>query len=366
MKTAVFMNSLGWGGAERVGIELSEGLSKLGNDMTIFTNKGSIQDYSVSDNIRVVYFNKSNHNKLLSHWLVFKQLLKYLNSEKPDVIILITAIYCEALLLARAFSRHKCSIILTDHDSFQRPDYKPMSKRTYYNKWILSRFVDYLTVLTNADKKFIGNRLNNVRVMYNPTAMPMFERNKSNGNSKIVMAAGRLDAWHYKGLDILIKAWNIVSAKHPDWKLKIFGRGTKENMEYLKSIVRDSKSIEFCGHTNSLDKEYQKAEIYVLSSRYEGWGLVMVEAMRNGCATIAANYHGRQAECIEDGVSGLLVEPENVEQLEHAISRLIENLELRRELQHNAPKESEKFAIDKVALRWNNFLKEVITAKTTN
>jgi glycosyltransferase involved in cell wall biosynthesis len=167
---------------------------------------------------------------------------------------------------------------------------------------------------------------------------------------------GRLDVWHVKGLDLLIEAWNKVAPKHPDWKLKIVGKGSDKTLAMLKSRSKFQDSIEFLPFTSKPSELYEEASIYVLSSRYEGWGLVMVEAMSQGCATVACDFRGRQAEAITDGVNGLLCETENAEAIADRINLLIADEDLRHRLQWASPQSVERFSEANVAKRLENII----------
>ena len=123
----------------------------------------------------------------------------------------------------------------------------------------------------------------------------------------IILAVGRLDDWHVKGFDVLIRAWaRVVSSfkflvSTDGWKLQIAGTGSEESLNYLKQLCKENgveDSVEFLGFRKDVEKLYQEASIYVLSSRYEGFGLVLIEAMSQGCACVACDYKGRQREII--------------------------------------------------------------------
>ncbi|WP_337804797.1 glycosyltransferase [Segatella sp.] len=86
-----------------------------------------------------------------------------------------------------------------------------------------------------------------------------------------------------------------MGREHPDWYLRIVGHGDEEAVSYLKSLAAGIPNIEFKPYTPNIREEYQKASVFVLSSRYEGFGLVLTEAMSQGCDCIACDYKGRQS-----------------------------------------------------------------------
>ena len=181
---------------------------------------------------------------------------------------------------------------------------------------------------------------------------------------KILLAVGRIDAWYYKGFDILVSAWKNIANRHPDWKLVIVGGGSKESMAYMESIIGEpnvSRQIELSEFTPNIVSLYQKSEIFVLSSRYEGFGLVLIEAMSQGCACIACNYKGRQAEIINDGVDGLLCDVNAPDMLSDKMDLLITDVELKKRLQGNAITSVERFSPQEYAVKWERLLNGVVT-----
>ncbi len=238
---------------------------------------------------------------------------------------------------------------MTDHNAYERPDGIKMKWRQQCNKFFDNRLFDLVTVLTKRDKEILTRKgINNVEILHNPLFLEPVKTVPC--KQKIILACGRLDAWHYKGFDVLIKAWRDIAPKYPDWKLRLIGHGSDQTKEFLYNIAgKDTENFEIVPYTTSIQKEYQDASIFVLSSRYEGWGLVMVEAMSQGCATIACDYNGRQAEVITDGENGLLCKPDNVDDLKRKISNLIEDEDLRHQIQEKAIPSTTRFAEPTVA-----------------
>ena len=220
----------------------------------------------------------------------------------------------------------------------------------WLNKFYSNYYFDYLTVLTEADADFLEGRFKNVKVMQNPLAFRPVEITPP--KEKVVLAVGRPDAWEVKGFDVLIKSWHIVGKQYPDWILKIVGSGSRESEDFLLSLTEGMNNVVFMPHTENVIEEYQRAAIFVMSSRYEGFGLVLIEAMSQGCACVACDYKGRQAEIVKDGYDGLICQPGNVDQLAEKISYLIENKKIRELLQNTAPKSLERYSIENVTNRW--------------
>lgn len=352
MKYLLMIHALSIGGAERVGVSWANGLKKLGHDIDILTDTEVPITYTVNRGINIISQYKSKYkNRIFKRvdniYQRTKQLITLTRKNNYDIIIKVLPEEFLPIIITKIITH--IPVILTDHNSYERPKCAPMSKSQWFDKFILNRFYDIVTVLTSPDKDILSRAgLRNVEVLHNPLFLKPSSKENEN---KIVLAVGRIDAWHYKGFDILIKAWNKVWEKHSDWKLKIVGMGGQSNIDFLYSLADDRRSVEILPYTSDIVSYYREASIYCLSSRYEGWGLVLVEAMSQGCASVACDYKGRQAEIIRDGLNGILCPTENATALSCKIQSLIEDDSLRRNLQFNAPKYLDELSEINVAKR---------------
>lgn len=352
MRILIIVQSLTGGGAERVAASWANGLDRHGHTVSILTNCNIPQTYPTNSTVHIIPFIshskkkfillKNFLNKILSFIKLSNQIRLIINKFSPDVIINVLYISSYSILLGRLISRHHPIIIQTDHNAYERPMGIKFQKGQWRNKFIDNRFFDKVTVLTKADKEIASKTLSNVEVLYNPLFFHPVD--KIPPKEKIILAVGRLDAWHYKGFDVLITAWEKLYTRHPEWRLHIVGNGSSNNIEMLKTLAGDAKeSIHIKPFTSDIIEEYRKASVFVLSSRYEGWGLVLVEALSQGCACIACDYKGRQAEIIKDGENGLLCHPNDEDELAKTINEIVDNDELRHYLQSNAADSVKRF-----------------------
>lgn len=362
------VHALTGGGAERVAVSWANGLAAAGHDVEIYAHAEN-QTYTTSPEVRIINekslcdgsmsFPAKAIRILFGSCHSFYYLWRLIRREKPDVIINVLYIHSFPLLIARKLSGVKVPVIMTDHNSYERPEGIKMRRKQRRNKFFDNKFYDLVTVLTHRDKVILNSKgINNVAVLHNPLFLnPVKEIPPK---EKIVLACGRIYEYRCKGFDILIRAWAKVAPKHHDWRLRIVGAGPKTTKEYLHSLAGDSaESVEFGEYTPNIVDEYRRAAIFTLSSRFEGWGLVMVEAMSQGCATIACDYLGRQAEAIEDGRNGVLCQPENIEELAEKIELLISDDELRYRLQQAAPPSTLKFSEANTAVKLIDLINSV-------
>lgn len=395
MKIGIVQVALSHGGAEQVGVMLANGLRQHGNDTFILTDLNEPVVYRVDDNVPVYDFAGKKTNTLLKWLKAIKNIRHTIKQEKPDVVIgimglctLVTYIACLGL---------KTPVVMTEHNSFERPASAPMPLSLKIFKFWINKLYKHITVLTEADKKVISTRLKNVTVMPNPLLLKPVDEIPQKEN--IVLAAGRVDSWHYKGFDTLICTWHklVVSSskiKDSGWWLKIAGAGKKESFEYLMNLLPNGNwihndddnenenwfwksekyHIEFLGFQKDMESLYKKSEIFVLSSRYEGFGLVLIEAMSQGCAPVACDYKGRQGEILcPEGVScsksqdsgieicenGLLCEPEKVEELAKALGKMMKDEEYRKQAQQKSVERSKYYSLDNCVNRWEEYLSQI-------
>lgn len=163
-----------------------------------------------------------------------------------------------------------------------------------------------------------------------------------------------------KGFDRLVSAWRIVSRKHPDWTLSIYGDGMREQ---LQRQVDEEGVASSCllKHTvqNIVDK-YCESSIFVLSSRYEGFGMVIIEAMACGVPPVSFTCPCGPRDIIADGRDGLLVENGDIEGLAEKICYLIEHEDLRRKMGRQARMDVERFRIEHIAEQWKELFEEAL------
>lgn len=227
--------------------------------------------------------------------------------------------------------------------------------RTWQDERIVRRF-DKFVVLTNEDRGYWG-KLPNIEVI--PNAAMFVADRYSDVSNKRVIAVGRLD--YQKGFDRLINAWEIVnkSGKYNDWKLDIFGQGEWEEM--LQGMINEKglKSSAFINKpTKSIGNEYADSSMLVMSSNYEGFPMVMIEAMACGLPVVAFDFKCGPKDIISDGENGLIIRNGDIMAFAEGMMKLMENTQDRKRMSLNARKivdtYSEKVVMDKWIGLFNN------------
>ena len=229
-------------------------------------------------------------------------------------------------------------------------------KRIYY-----ARKYNRIVVISKADLKAWRKYTNKVVHIYNPITINATRI--SDRKEKSVISVGRLD--FQKGYDYLIPVWNLVSQKHSDWHLNIYGEGSlRESIQARIDELKLGGSVTLCGRTPNIEDQYALHSIYVMSSRAEGLGLVLLEAAFCGLPLIAYDCPSGPSEIIEDGKNGFLIEKiGDLHTMADKICQLIENESLRRQMGDNAKKMMKQFEISVIKRQWTNLFQKLLNKK---
>ena len=214
-----------------------------------------------------------------------------------------------------------------------------------------------LTVLTAAaladyEQALAGTPVRIVRI---PNALPELDGGVSSGRRKVIIAAGRLAP--QKGFDLLIRAFEDVAVEHPDWVLRIYGSG--EERERLKRMIAErglNGHVILKARTTAFGAQLADASVYVLSSRFEGMPMVIIEAMSKGLAVVSFDCPQGPAELIAHRGDGLLVPAEDVAGLSAALLEVIEDEGLRHRLADRARRSAQTYDLAVVGRQWEDLL----------
>lgn len=229
-----------------------------------------------------------------------------------------------------------------------------------FTRKLAAKRADAIVVLTKEDQGYYQLNLkikNIIKQIYNPIVLRK-EESCYNVNSKTIISAGRLT--EQKGFDILIDVAKIVLERNPEWKWNIVGEG--EDRELLEQKIKEynlQNNLLLCGNVDNIEEYYQESAMYVLTSRYEGFGLVLTEAKSFHLPCVSFRCKAGPAEIIKDGVNGYLIDCFDVEKMADKICSLIEDENLRKSFSHHALEDTDKFSIKNVVKEWESLFQEM-------
>lgn len=221
-------------------------------------------------------------------------------------------------------------------------------------RYIFYRKLDALVVLTENDKKYYSF-IKNTYVI--PNSLSFAPKTKDNYDSKQILSIGRLN--YQKGFEFLIDAAKIVVDKHSDWKFVICGSG-EEYEELVKKIqtLKLENNMQIIPPTKNITALYENSSIYVMSSRFEGLPMVLIEAQSYSLPIVSFDCPEGPASIIHNNEDGYLVKLFDINMLAEKICYLIENKSERIRLGSNSFTNSKQFSTDSVREKWLIFFQE--------
>jgi len=365
------------GGLERsICIKANYLADVAGYDVTIITTdkKHKHNFYTFSPKIDFIHLNINyrqlenlpffkKFSSLINKFRIHKQNLNdILLDIRPDIAI---STYTHELTMlssikdgSKKIVEHHFNKSFKKIEHSQLPKYSPERIIAFLaekrRQWYVRKY-DSLVVLTKEEKK-LWKRIKNVEII--PNVVPFYPSLSSKTQSKTVISVGRLS--YEKGFSYLLRAWQIVNLKYPDWKLNIYGDGSEYNKLIgfiLNAGLKDSVKIYF--PLKEIEEEYINSSLFAMASLSEGFGISLTEAMACGLPCISFNSLYGPSEIITHGEDGLLVKYKSINKLAEAIMFLIEDNELRKEMGENAKINVKRFLPERIMPRWISLFEKV-------
>ena len=288
------------------------------------------------------------------------RLRKLLDEIQPDVVVSTTY----ALPLFREILSQPYRHVVESHVYYQLLLQNTFTHISWLDRKIARHLLEMLkrcekvVVLTHKDAA-CWKGYDNIEVIHNVVTNYPEKITDVADRPKRIIAVGRLQA--QKGFDLLIQSWQLIAARHPDWQLVVYGHGGDlQKLQQQLEKAGLTSSMTFAGATDNIYKEYQNSAFYVMSSRYEGWGLVLVEAMSCGLPCVSFDCPYGPSDIIRDGEDGFLVENGNIQQLAEKMELLINNKELRERLGVRARLNAARFTSDNIMPQWTKLFETIV------
>ncbi len=223
-------------------------------------------------------------------------------------------------------------------------------------------FADEVVVLTERDRENYVNKLkfssSKVHQIYNPIDLEPVNGDYDLSSKKII-TVGRfcID----KGYDLLVEVAKKVYEKHPDWEWHIWGAGNNDTEKTIASLIHEESLDDFLkikGVTNDIYNKYKEYSFFVMTSRNEGFGMVIVEAQRAKLPVIAFNCECGPNELILNDKNGFLIDCFDIDKMAYKINYLIEHPEVRKTMSDNSMLDKEKLKLSLICDKWKNVIEE--------
>ena len=364
------------GGYDRIIIEKCNYLAEHGCDVIICVSSHALAQpyYPISDKVRVIDFridfhSQYGHNLLYRTWVYFslmqrykKELKKLLFNEHPDVVIttlgreidFITDIHDGSAKIGESHIAKE--YVRNLHLMEQRGFVYRMIARFWRKK--LDKVVEKLDALVLLTQHDAESWTGLTKTMVIPNSLPFYPQQGSDCHNKRVIFVGRYN--EQKGLEYLIDTWKKVHNQHDDWTLHMYGEGNQKSM--LHQLIHQSSLDDVViVHQPSKDimNRYLESSIFLLTSRFEGLPMVLIEAMACGLPIVSFDCPWGPADIIKNGEDGFLVDYLNTDEAAHRVCQLIENPIMRKKMGAQARNNIQRYNRDIVMKHWINLFKSL-------
>ncbi len=359
------ISSLSGGGAERVAVLMAQGLLARGYWVGVATIYGRDRDfYELPDQVyrRALNLGRDRSTvvqKLSGNFQRVKALREVIRQDHPDVIVsFMSETNVVALLAAKGLG---VPVIVTEH--IEAGCFPLPRQWEWLRRWTYPWAAKVVSVSNAVDTWFEWLPESRRTVVHNPISLSELQQQSGHPLRQdwphIVLAIGRLT--DLKGFDVLIRAFAAVAAKNVDWGLVILGEG--EDRLKLDELIQQlglRDRVRLPGVMHEPYAAMKQADLFVLSSRHEGFGIVLVEAMACGVPVIATDCWTVSPGFVHHGKDGLLVPPENVEALAEAMGELMGDEQRRKALGEAGPASVARLDLERVMEVWDGLLEEVL------
>jgi GalNAc-alpha-(1->4)-GalNAc-alpha-(1->3)-diNAcBac-PP-undecaprenol alpha-1,4-N-acetyl-D-galactosaminyltransferase len=359
----LIISSLSSGGAERVISRMANYWVEKGWAITLLTFNDGIEPpfYQLDDRVkyRPLGIAATSVNPvigILNNLTSIKALRSAIIDSQPDVVIsFMDRTNVIAILATRGLN---IPLLVSERNDPEM--LSPGKMWELLRQWTYP-FADRITVQTERAGKYFPKLHDQVIVMPNPVVLPPVEITKLTPHlqgDRNLIAVGRLDP--QKGFDLLLRAFARLADQHQTWHLTILGEGElRAELETLSTELGLQDRVQLLGRVSNPHLYLNQADIFVMSSRFEGFPNALCEAMACGLPVISTDCRNGPREIIREGVDGILVPTEDFVALAAAIERLMTDENERKCLADRASEVVDRFSMEKVMLMWETLIDQI-------
>lgn len=333
-------------GTERISTSLANALQEKGFDVDFVVHSSNRKSfYELNSGINI--YSLSLNGNINAHKIKAAiRLRKLIRNHKYNAIINV-GVACANVTMLIIPQTLGCKVISWEHFSIKGLNFKRRLKH-----YISVFFSNYTIVLTKADRSAYPRVFDHkMTVIPNFTDINPFQKTSSLSN-KVVLACGRLEE-EVKRFDLLLKIWSKAHVNMPEWILRIVGDGDSSLLNKEAEKLKINDSIQFVGRCHDMSEEYLRSSLFVLTSKYESFSLVIIEAKSFGVPVISFDCPFGPREIIQNKIDGLLIENDNPDVFSKAMIRLMKDKELRLKMGRHATLDYlDRWNVNKIIDKW--------------
>lgn len=358
MKLVLVISSLGGGGAERVMTLLANAWVERGDEVTLITLASDRMDrYPLDPAVRRIALDVAGNSAhvlaAIGHNIVrIRALRRAIAASRPDAVISFIAESNVRVLIAAAGLR--VPVIISERTALNGHHMRGVWRTL--RRWSYPRASAIVAQTRRCAAELEALARRQVDVIANPVSIePGRDDDATAGNAtagRTLLAVGRLSP--EKGFDLLIEAFAQVAPRHPDWDLVILGEGPlRAELERKVAEHELGRRIAMPGFDAHIRRAMRRADLFVLSSRYEGFPNALLEAMTEGLACVSFDCDAGPRELIDHRRNGWLVPAGDVRALTASLDTLMSDAELRAGLGRRAREVGSVYSLATILEQWN-------------
>lgn len=367
MHILLIIHSLSGGGAERVTVQMAKYWSQKGHQVSVVTiasAENNRYELPPAVNFRALGIEKSSSGAISAVFNNISRIAsvrRVINEIKPDVVVAMMAEMTIQAGLACINLPVKCigsERMYPDTPSISRM-WSQVRKYTY-------RFLDTIVVQSKISEQWLYENTNAKRVSVIPNSLhlplqrfePIVQTNKK-ATKKLILGVGRLTG--QKQFDHLIRCFSALADEFPLWDLAIAGEGNnRTELEDLIATLNLEKRVRLLGRVGNMADWYESADVFALSSDFEGLPNALIEAMAHGVACVSYDCLTGPGDVIKSGVNGLLVEPNNEAAFTAALHRVLNSEQLREEYSRASVNIVDDLDPDRIMSKWDHLITRLL------